>query len=174
MFSIYATPHSIALGAAIGMFVGLTPTMGVQVVSSIALCVLVKANPVSSLGPVFITNPVTAPFIYYFNYYLGTVLLSSESVFRLSYFSAVNDENFWRKVAHVFWPLVVGSLLVALISALITYPVTYWLAVRIKKRRESKEAKWRAVISSASVKEVYPDSFGRKSTSGRLKEQNGQ
>ena len=58
------TPHRIALGIAIGVFIGLTPTVGLQMIIALALATALRANKVVCIPMVWITNPVTLVPIY--------------------------------------------------------------------------------------------------------------
>ena len=58
------TPHRIALGVAAGLFIGLTPTVGFQMVLAVALAAALRANKVVCIPMVWITNPFTIIPIY--------------------------------------------------------------------------------------------------------------
>src|SRR3990172_6945415 len=62
------TPHSIALGTAIGTFIGLTPTGGVQMLLVMLVAFLCRPlfrfNQIAALLMVYISNPLTAVPIY--------------------------------------------------------------------------------------------------------------
>ena len=45
------TPHSIALGTAIGLFIAWTPTVGIHMILVVALALLFRANKVAGLRP---------------------------------------------------------------------------------------------------------------------------
>ena len=93
------TPHSIAMGVTVGMFIGITPTVGIQMVLVMLLAALTwrffQFNRMAALLTVYVSNPITTLPIYYFNYKVGT-------------------------------PLVVGSLIVATVCAAISYPAMRW------------------------------------------------
>ena len=63
--------HQVALGMAIGFFIGWLPIIGIQMIVSIAVCKIFNANKVVPLFPVWLTNPVTLVPIYSFNYWIG-------------------------------------------------------------------------------------------------------
>ncbi len=58
---IRGDPHKIALGFSLGLFVGMSPSMGVQMPIAIFIAALLKWNKISSAAGVWITNPLTAP-----------------------------------------------------------------------------------------------------------------
>jgi uncharacterized protein (DUF2062 family) len=68
---IRGTPREIGLGFAIGLFVGMSPTMGFQMAIAVFLAAVFKWNKISAAAAVWITNPVTAPIIYGVTYFIG-------------------------------------------------------------------------------------------------------
>ena len=137
------TPHSIALGTAIGMFVGMTPTVGVQMI--IVLCVAFLTRPffhfnrVAAVLTVYVTNPVTLVPVYWFNYCVGTLFVE-ETVTYERFASILEYKGFdeWSTtvshlVSDVGMPLLTGSLIVALVSSFTTYPAMIWLISRVSR-----------------------------------------
>ena len=53
------TPESIALGAAVGMFVAWTPTVGIQMVVVILLALVIPMNRLAALIVIYISHPLT-------------------------------------------------------------------------------------------------------------------
>ena len=68
-------PHRLALGIAIGMFVTFTPLIGFQMLISVFLAWLLRANKLVGVPLVWISNPVTFVPIYYPCYWLGCKVL---------------------------------------------------------------------------------------------------
>ncbi len=168
VFASLSTPHKIALGGAIGVFVAFTPTVGIQSVISVSLALLVKANPIAAYFPVWITNPATIPVIYYFNTRIGAGLLGRASELNWEYFRSINIDNFFDKLLNMLWPLTVGSVLVGLVAGALSYPLFYYAAAAFRKRREKQVLKWRNIIGGASLSERFPESARRRAAgSGR-------
>lgn len=142
-----STPHQIALGAAIGIFVAWTPTIGFQMALAVPICLFLKANPLASIPPVWITNPVTAVPIYGFNYRVGRFILGGPSFQEFGrqmrdVFNAMRTDGVWMSLQHllqvgeeVFWPLVIGSVIVGLLLAVTAYPAAYFLVRRLRAAR---------------------------------------
>jgi uncharacterized protein len=137
------TPHSIALGTAIGMFVGMTPTVGVQML--IVLCIAFLTRPffhfnrVAAVLTVYVTNPLTIVPVYWFNYCVGTLFVQ-ETVTYERFSSILEYRGFseWTNtVSHLLsdvgLPLLTGSLIVAVICSLGTYPAMIWLTQRVRQ-----------------------------------------
>jgi uncharacterized protein (DUF2062 family) len=75
IFHLDDTPHRIALGVAIGMFVAWTPTIPFQMMLTVALCFVCRANKVVGLPFVWLTNPLTLIPVYTPNLFVGQWLL---------------------------------------------------------------------------------------------------
>lgn len=141
------TPHRIALGMAIGMFVAWTPTIGLQMMLTVVLATLLRANKVVGVPFAWISNPLTLVPVYYPSYLLGKWLLGSHSpppdfakMFTVGgswwgevWFNRV--QAWWQATMHAFWPLWVGSVITGLILAAIVYFSMYHLIVFYREHR---------------------------------------
>ena len=138
------TPHSIALGTAVGMFVGLTPTVGIQMILVGLLAVILRPffrfNISAGMITVYISNPITMLPLYALFYSTGTMLLGTGSSgpvdFQAGFTEHLGDTRALMQFVFVDvgWPMVIGSLLVASIGAGITYPSMKRL---LQRRRET-------------------------------------
>ena len=69
-------PHSLALGVAIGLFVGITPTLPLHTALIILFSWLLRGNFLAALiAATVISNPLTWLPQYYFSWRLGNLLL---------------------------------------------------------------------------------------------------
>ncbi|MGD8368729.1 MAG: DUF2062 domain-containing protein [Desulfobacterales bacterium] len=78
---IRGTPREIGLGFALGLFVGMSPTLGFQMAIAVFFAVLFKWNKISAAVGVWISNPVTAPVIYPVTYLLGAKVVGIEQLY---------------------------------------------------------------------------------------------
>ena len=136
------TPHRIALGVAIGIFVAWTPTIPFQMVSTVALCWLFRANKLVGVPFVWISNPFTLVPIYGPNLLLGQWILGR----RMGDFSAFDralqcDGGFWDiarawydAIQPVFVELWLGSLIVATLLGIGTY-FTLYRIINVSRRK---------------------------------------
>jgi uncharacterized protein len=68
-------PKSLAAGAAIGVFVGLTPTIPLHTVALIALTIVTRTSLIAALTTSWLVcNPLTYAPIYYFSLVIGNVI----------------------------------------------------------------------------------------------------
>jgi uncharacterized protein (DUF2062 family) len=127
-----SSPHRAALGVAIGLFIAMTPTIGLQMILAGGLAAALRANKALSVSFVWITNALTSVPIFLFNYTVGCWLLRKES--RSSVFyqfignmlnlkdSGIEKVQAARLLAEGFLlPLWVGSLTVAVVLASLSY-----------------------------------------------------
>lgn len=130
------TPRRIAMGLAIGIFVTWTPTIGFQMVLVVALAWLFGANKFVGVPFVWISNPLTALPLYGLNFLVGAWLLPGQyswADFRTAVIKAVAYRGsvlgrigaWWRATVDFFLPLWLGSILVGVVLAAITYVLVY-------------------------------------------------
>ncbi len=156
------TPHRIAFGVAIGLFVALTPTIGLQMVIGAMLATALRANKVLPVALAWITNPVTVVPVFYFNWLVGHALLSGNleqnemvrntlitTVAEVGGFAGAMthlfDWDFWEKLltplGTIVPELVVGSVAVGLVSGMLGYGLAYWGVTRYRRLRKIRRAK---------------------------------
>lgn len=139
------TAHSIALGTAIGMFIALTPTVGIQMLIVICFAFvtrpLFRFNQIASLITVYISNPLTMIPIYWFDYKVGTYYVGG-SMNQKEFAKIFEFEGFsgwWETVKQLILevgsPLIIGSLIVATFCSLVTYPIMLRLVMHFQKMR---------------------------------------
>ncbi len=129
-------PHRLALGIAIGMFVTFTPLIGFQMVLSVFLAWLLRANKLVGVPLVWISNPFTIIPIYYPCYVVGCRLLGTPVVsdewdqLQSSWQALLSDPAtqwgdkvrfWWNSLMDFVGPLWAGCMLVATITGIISY-----------------------------------------------------
>ena len=134
---LHGSPEQIAWGAAVGLFVAMTPTMGIQTYLAVPLAALFKINKVAAAATVWLTNPVTAPFIYGFNYMAGAKLLGYP--LKAPFFSNPSWETLWHSGKSVFFCLMVGGTLTGIIVGV----AGYFLTVRVVGAAQEKARRLR-------------------------------
>ena len=130
------TPHSIAMGVAVGLFVALTPTMGVQMLIVALVSLFIRCNRTAGCALVWITNPLTIVPIFFANYVFGTWLLGMSPLgwpsFWMKFREAFVYEHWYEDLIAMFralgrlsldlaGPMWLGSVVVALIVSTPSY-----------------------------------------------------
>ena len=133
------TPHAIAGGVAIGVFIGFTPLFGIKTLLSLAIAYLLRCNPIAAVIAVSLHDVVTPlwPFLLRLEYDIGFWLLSNPHHFppRMEmHHIHVSEMLKWTTFFHVGFPLLLGSLFLAAPSALIFY----FVLLAILKAREAR------------------------------------
>ena len=157
-------PHSIALGTAIGMFIGMTPTVGIQMILVIVVAFLTQSlfrfNRVAALITVYISNPLTVAPIYFFHYIVGTLFVGGNITW--NEFSEKLRSNsdlgwwqeWWEKINWLFVevgaPLILGSLVVATVLGIATYPVMRRLLRSFRKKKSNELRSEREPITTVA------------------------
>jgi len=127
-------PQLLAKGAALGLFIACTPTLGIQMFISAAMAILLRVNLPISLAATWITNVATAPFFYYFCYRVGLFLLGGN----IPASEVAPFLGKWKIFAKIAYPLWVGSLIVGTVIALVGYFSIYYLCL-LERRYRLKE-----------------------------------
>jgi uncharacterized protein (DUF2062 family) len=148
IFTINDTPQAIALGVSLGVFIGLTPTVGYQMILVLILGTLLRANRIIAVLLTWMSNPITAIPMYYGYYWVGCKLIGAEnwtfSTFSpklQAIWSGEEGAGFMARIAGVFaklaseigLPLFLGSLVIA---TLVSVPLYFWTLRALKKYRK--------------------------------------
>src|SRR6266446_731395 len=118
------TPHSIALGSAIGMFFGFTPLFGLKTLLSIVGAWLCKGNKIAAFISVTLHDIILPfwPAIFLWEYRMGMWVLYGRVPQRPGFrHVALVDYMEWTTFLTLGRPLLVGSLFFALPAAILVY-----------------------------------------------------
>jgi uncharacterized protein len=137
LLSLNDSPHDIALGLALGIFIGFLPIMGIQMAVVLVFALpFRKANKVAAVAGVWITNPLTVIPIYAFIYWVGTFFYPAEYVLTSSGLKSKMEEiiqldgfidqtqAFLSLGADIFLPMCIGGAVVGFIAMFPTYFIT--------------------------------------------------
>lgn len=116
--------HSVARGMAIGLFNAMLP-VPMQMLLSAILAVPLRANLPISLALVWVSNPVTMPALFFFQYKLGTLLLGTPE---RSMPMQLSLDWVMAEIQHIWQPLLTGAVLMGALLAFLGYAGTmlYW------------------------------------------------
>lgn len=128
------TPHEIALGVAIGVFIGILPLYGLHTVLVVIAAVLVRpANKIAIFLGTSISLPPTVPPITWAGYEIGRRILNKE--FEPLSWSVFQNITF-QKICCYYQPLFLGSVVLGIICAAIFYFLVFFVARKLILRRK--------------------------------------
>ena len=128
------TPHSIALGSAVGIFFGFTPLYSLKTLLSIGFAWICRSNKVaaaisSNLHDIFF---LAMPAVYFCEYKIGCWILMRPPAQKPFQHFVLGDYFHWHFLVRVVWPAMVGSLFLGVPSALLTYFIIRMLVSRAR------------------------------------------
>ena len=150
------SPHRLALGAALGVFIAYTPPFGQHILLAVLLAMVLRANKFVALTWIWISNPFTFMPLYYPNYLLGRVVLScvrTEQHFGSQQVAAMLKQSlslghivtecfsaeFWQQlgglIAQIGFEMLIGGLILGTIAATIVYFGSFHLIQWYRRKR---------------------------------------
>ncbi len=129
-------PRKLAWGMALGVFLGVTPTIPFHTVIVLTLAPLFRISVITALLGIQIMNPLTIPFLYLTAFKVGHFLLHRGAPLRLpeTYTLASCLDLIWRGGL----ALQVGGVIIAIPPAILSYFLSRWIIAyyrRLKARQ---------------------------------------
>lgn len=103
---------SVAKAFFFGLFLAMIPVPSQMILAALAAIVW-NANLPLSVSLVWVTNPLTMPPIFYFNYMVGNWIMGSPVTLKEFHFSI---DWIVSQMSAIWWPLLFGSIIVGLIA----------------------------------------------------------
>lgn len=132
MIHLQGSPHKIALGAAVGVFLSFLPTFGVGALLAILLATIFRLNKIAALLGSMINLPFFAPFTWTASYLLGAFILGEDWKSFLINFQV---QDIPHKALFPYW---LGNLILSLSLGGISYLVVLQIT-QSHRRREGEE-----------------------------------
>ncbi len=134
--------RSITRGLMVGIFWGFIP-MPMQMLAVVFTTPIFRFNVPIAIATVWLSNPVTMPFMYYMEYLTGNFLLGMDSLH-----VELTMQWFQEHLSDIFIPLYVGTLFYSISVATIVYYGVNWLWInsvhqekRHQKRKDNRKKK---------------------------------
>ncbi len=139
LLALHGSPKGIAAGFAVGLGLSLVPIPIAGMLVALALVPVFRLNPVSTYLGTAVVNPLTGPFIYFAELWLG-LRLFGRSPPSFSELEALDVAGWWQLFGELLGPFAVGSALLIVVCGGGSY-----LVVLFGLRR------WRASFSTGST-----------------------
>jgi hypothetical protein len=127
------SPHRVALAFATGVFIGMSPLVGLHTLIGFAVVWIFRLNPFATLAGVYITNPWTTVPIYTFSTWVGAQCLGIEQIIPEIVWSDITFGYLLNELKPLLMPFIFGSLLIGSVTSVITYIIIY---MAVKKARQ--------------------------------------
>lgn len=133
-------PEEIAGGIAIGICIGLTPTVPLHMAIAVLIAFFLRKSKLAAALGCWVANPFMLPFIYILDYKMGQAITGiggpslDLSDFSVSYLLDLG----WD----ITYPLFVGGAAVGLLSIFPSYLITKRLVILYRERRRKRLEKF--------------------------------
>lgn len=149
LLRLRGTPHSIALGAAIGIFIGITPTIPFHTITILVLTLMTRTSFLAGfISSVLVCNPLT----YVPQYFLSLVIGNILTPYHLSWDRikqvldvVLSDAALQTRITTLLslgyeavTVMLVGGFVLALPFAIASYYLFHSLVISFRKKRRAK------------------------------------
>lgn len=141
-------PHSLAMGTAIGIFIGITPTIPLHTVAIIGVTLLMRASTIAGLiSAAVICNPLTIVPQYYLCWLTGDFIFSDRLTWERikEVLQAITHQGFMDSI-HTLGSLSFDAILVMMTGGLVLgipaavagyyFSLRFFIRLREKRRRK--------------------------------------
>lgn len=150
---IRGEPREVALGFALGIFIGMTPTIGVQTPIAIFFAALFKWSKLSAAIGVWVSNPLTAPLIYGFTYIIGAKLMGLDPVFNMPLSPTWSTlKAMLQKAPQALGAMTAGGAIIGIPLAIVSYYLSYAAVEKYQKDVKEKLARQKAKLADTKEK----------------------
>lgn len=120
------TPHEIALGFAIGVFIGILPTPGFNILFGMLVIFIFKnVNKLALFGGMAVFNPLTSSYFIYLSFLIGSKIVKPLAPRDALY-------PFITQFLHTSLMVLVGSLIIGFVLSIISYYVVKAIVKKMK------------------------------------------
>ena len=148
------TPHRVAKGFALGIFIGWLPLVGIQMFLAAGISWLTRANFIASMPGVWFSNPVTMVPMYYLCNRLGAVIagegLTRESLAmhwqKVNELGIIDAFNYlFTELSSAFLAMAIGGTLIGLFLSVPGYMILQRAIIRYQNRIAHRRLHWQEV-----------------------------
>lgn len=119
------TPHRIAIAFAAGVFLGMSPLLGLHTILGFTVAWIFKLNKLVTITGVYVTNPWTIVPIYTFSTWFGAKCLGLKQIIPDIDWHNATMSYFLEEMQHLLWPFIIGTTIIGIFSAVISYYIIH-------------------------------------------------
>ena len=109
----------------VGVFIGMSPLLGLHTVLGLFIAWLFRLNKVVTVVGVYVTNPWTIVPIYSFGTWLGARLIGINDIIPDVDWAHISMKEFVHAFGPLLMPFVIGTTLLGLVSAFMSYFIVH-------------------------------------------------
>ena len=133
---------SISTGLLIGIFWAFIP-MPMQMVAVLSLTPFIKFNVPIAISMVWLSNPITMPFMYYMEYQTGVYILGLESINDAKFDFEFTIVWFKENWSNFLYPLYVGTIPYAVgVSSFVYFIINRLWIDSVKKEKSERKRRF--------------------------------
>jgi uncharacterized protein (TIGR03546 family) len=137
-----ASPHEIAMGMALGIFIGFMPIIPAQTVTVLILALIFRASKLAAAVATWISNPFNMPLFYSMLYFVGRKVfpfLNAPFPEGQEFSITVLFETGWN----LFVIMLMGGFVLGIPSSIVTYFVSRKIVAAYQRRKALRMRKKR-------------------------------
>ncbi|MDP2727421.1 MAG: DUF2062 domain-containing protein [Dehalococcoidia bacterium] len=125
-------PEKIAMGVAVGIFLGVFPTFNLGIILAVVGARFFKYNVAASIAGSAVATPLTSPFIIIASAALGSLITGTEWGYVAE---QAKGEQFWDAAWTTALTYMAGNLILCAVSSIPAYFITKRAVVEYRQRR---------------------------------------
>ncbi len=133
---LQGNPHYVAKGMAIGVFIGVTPTIPLHTVLAVVLAFIFKGSKPAAVIGVWVANPFTIPFFYIASYQIGTFLFKISTPFNPDRLAV---QQLLELGLEITIAMIAGGIVIGIPFGIIAYGITWKVFRSIRNRKKNME-----------------------------------
>lgn len=134
---INASPHQVATGVAVGVWLGVVPTFGLAGPVALLLAWLLRFNKAGALAGAMVMNPLTSPLFWGASAMAGAALTGADWH---AIYGQVKNERYVFALSRTTYVYLAGNLVLATVVAALAYGLAYAAVKRRQTRRTARRA----------------------------------
>lgn len=165
-------PETVAGGVALGVLIGFVAPPGVQTVVAVALAPLLRCNPIAAACAVWVSNPLTMPFLYPLGLSMGSWITGLPIVHAVP----TDDDRIWafitdfRRYGRTIIMLLTGLTFMGAIASVCSYYSSKFLVIQYRHQRQEhrlKRMRKRLEVEARPAREIPGDGDAPRGPKGR-------
>ena len=139
LLTLNGSPRGVAGGFALGLSLSLVPIPFAGMFLALATAPLLRCNLPATYAGTAVVNPVTGPFIYFAELWLGLRVMG-RALPAWDHMAQLDAAGWWGTLEHAALPFVVGAALLCMAAVTLSFPLLWWMVARWQARHPHAHA----------------------------------